>query len=51
MKPNQNADQQILNFANAVSVEKLEERLEMTALATEEAGCTKCTCDLDPTEL
>jgi hypothetical protein len=39
MKPNQNADQKILNFENAVSVEKLEERLEMTELA-EEAGCS-----------
>jgi hypothetical protein len=44
MKPNQNADQQILNFANAVSVEKLEERLEMTELA-EDSGCsTTYTC-------
>jgi hypothetical protein len=45
MKPNQNADQKILNFANAVSVEKLEERLEMTALAEDESTCsTTYTC-------
>jgi hypothetical protein len=40
MKPNQNADQKILNFENAVSVEKLEERLEMTSLAEDESTCS-----------
>ncbi len=47
MNPNQKVDQKILSFENAVSVEKLEERLEMTELAADEAGCsTNYTCSL-----
>ncbi len=47
MNPNQKEDQSILNFKNAVSIEKLEERLEMTALAADSASCsTSYTCSL-----
>jgi hypothetical protein len=33
MEQNKNMDQSILSFENAISVEKLEERFEMTELA------------------
>ena len=47
MNQNQKMDQSILNFKNAVSIEKLEERLEMTALADNSASCsTSYTCSL-----